>query len=909
MEPSEKSTVRAKSPIRESTKGVIIRENNAYGKVREMTKRPTKKSRTLSVYSNLAQKRRTKKDKGARRHAEYLASLPKHPFKRVLHRLHPKRVAAYWFSKRGAIMALKLLGVMMLIGILVIGGVFAYYRKDLDAIRPGKIADRVQTTVSKYYDRNDVLLWEDKGQGNYRLTVPDDQISKYMKQATVAIEDKAFYKHDGISFTGILRSAFNNAGGGEVQGGSTLTQQLVKQVFLADEAHKRGINGIPRKIKEVILAIEVERMYDKGQILNLYLNESPYGGRRNGVESAAKSYFNKSAKDLTIAESALLAAIPNQPGLYDPYNTAGNPYLIERQHKVIDEMVALDYITQEQADTAKKVPIIDSIQPLSDQLKDIKAPHFVLMVRQELERELGKSIVGRGGLTVKTTLDYRIQQKLEKSTADLFATSIDEYAGFSNASSVVEDTKTGQIVALTGSRDFNYPGFGQDNATRAFIQPGSTIKPFVYAQLFTDHGEEKPNFGSGSILADDSSMTEIYGAPLKNWDDRYMGAVDVRKSLALSRNVPAVKAMYISGIQPTWDLIRAMGNGKYCTQGPDAQAGLSSAIGGCGTRQIDHTNAYATLARMGTYRPQTSILEVRNSQDEVLNKYKDQSKDVLDPQIAYILADMLNDPNARAGLHGNYTYGIDIPGVKTATKTGTSDKDGKPKDLWVASYSPALTMTTWVGNPDARVLTNANSAIPAPIIGDVMGYAHTEIYAKEGLWKTGDWFTQPKGVQNIRGELYPSWYNQRKSQSQTTQVFDRVSKKKATDCTPDGARIEIAVSVYTDPVTERKILLAPDGYKANEDDDAHKCGDAKPTVTLGPSTNGKEITVNYTQGRYPIKNIVVTVGSKQIANLAVSGSGSTTIPNTVDSKDPYTVSATITDEGYYTGSGSAKWSD
>lgn len=872
-----------------------------------MIKRSTKKSRALSVYSNLSQKRRNKKDKGTRRHAEYLASLPKHPLKRTLYRLHPKRVAAFWFSKKGGILALKLFGVMVLIGILVLGGVFAYYRKDLDAIRPGKIADRVQTTVSKYYDRNGVLLWEDKGEGNYRLTVPDADISPYMKQATVAIEDKDFYNHDGISLTGIVRSAFNNAGGGDVQGGSTLTQQLVKQVFLADEAHKRGLNGIPRKIKEVILAIEVERMYDKKQILNLYLNESPYGGRRNGVESAAKTYFNKSAKQLNLAESALLAAIPNQPGLYDPYNTAGNQFLIERQHKVLNAMVDMNYVTQKEADAAKKQPIIDKIQPLSDQLTDIKAPHFVLMVREELERELGKSIVGRGGLTIKTSLDYRVQKKLEESTKKLFASSIDEYAGFSNSSSVVEDNKTGQIIAMSGSRDFNYPGFGQDNAARAFIQPGSTIKPFVYAELFSNHGAEKPNFGSGSILADDNSMTQIYGAPLRNWDGRYMGSINVRRSLALSRNVPAVKAMYINGIQPTWDLIRAMGNKKYCTQGPDAQAGLSSAIGGCGTRQIDHTTAYATLARMGTYRPQTSVLEVRNSQDEVLKKYKDESKDVLDPQVAYILSDMLADPNARADLHGRYVYGIDVPGVKTATKTGTSDKDGKPKDLWIASYSPALTMTTWVGNPDTRVLTNANSAIPAPIVGDVMGYAHTEIYAKEGAWKSGDWFSQPKGIQNIGGELYPSWYNQNQMRNQTKQVFDRVSKKKATDCTPNGARIEIVVSIVTDPVTKRKITLAPDGYNSFEEDDAHKCGDAEPTVTLSPSGNGKRITVNYTSGRFPLKNIIVRVGSQEIANLSVSGSGSSTIPNTADFNKAYTATATITDEGYYTGSGSASW--
>jgi penicillin-binding protein 1A len=261
-----------------------------------VAKKPNK-SRNMSVYSNLTHKRKTKKDAEARKKAEYLASLPKHPLKRMLYRLHPKRVLGYWFSKKGAFMALKVIGVAILMVILAVGALFAYYRKDLDAIRPGELAKRVQTTVTKYYDRNDNLLWEDKGDSNYKIVIEGNSISKYMKQATIAIEDKDFYKHGGVSPTGIFRSLVNNANGGSTQGGSTLTQQLVKQVFFADQAQERGVAGIPRKIKEMILAIEVERMYNKDQILDLYLNESPYGGRRNGVESGAQTYFGKSSKD------------------------------------------------------------------------------------------------------------------------------------------------------------------------------------------------------------------------------------------------------------------------------------------------------------------------------------------------------------------------------------------------------------------------------------------------------------------------------------------------------------------------------------------------------------------------------------------------------------------------------------
>lgn len=865
-------------------------------------KKAAKKASALKVYSNLSRKRKTKKDTKAREKAEYLASLPKHPVKRFFYRLHPKRVIKYWFSKRGLFMALKLMGVFILFMVLVVGAVFAYYRKDLDAIRPGKIAERVQSTVTKYYDRNGILLWEDKGEGNYRLTAKSEDISEYMKQATIAIEDKDFYKHGGISVTGIMRSLFNNASGGYTQGGSTLTQQLVKQVFLSEDAHKRGLDGIPRKIKEVILSIEVERMYTKDQILNLYLNESPYGGPRNGVESAAQAYFGKTAKNLNLAESALIASIPNSPPLYNPYNVDGNKALIARQHQVLDNMVEMGYIKQADADAAKKVAILDKVRPEAEQFKDAKAPHFVLMVRSQLERELGKATVGRGGLTVKTTLDYRIQKKLEQAMKRMFDSPIPANAGFVNGAATVEDVKTGQIVGLMGSRDFNYAGFGQDNATTAYIQPGSTIKPLVFAGLFSNHGADGQNFGSGSILADDRGADALYGASLKNWDSGYMGSINLRRSLALSRNIPAVKAMYINGVQPTLNLIRDAGDKSYCTQGVEAQTGLASAIGGCGARQVEHVNAIATLARMGTYKPYSTVLEVKNSQGDTLVKFKDESKQVIDPQAAYIVSDILSDDNARAGLYGRNYYGLVVPGVRTAVKTGTSDLGGYPKDIWNVSYSPSLAMAVWLGNPDTRVLLNGNSSIPAQIIGDVMEYAHKEVYAKDGRWKSGDWFKQPDGIQRINGELYPSYYNKNQAQSKTKMVFDRVSRKRASSCTPDAAKIEIDVLSYSDPITKKKVHMATDGYDPNKTDDSHKCGDAQPSITV--SAHNSSIDVSYIKGRFALKNVIVKVNGQDIANFSVSSSGSRTIAVPSSAGSDYTVTATITDEGYYTASAS-----
>lgn len=855
-------------------------------------------NKKISLYSNLSQKRKVKKDAEARRRAEYLATLPKHPVKRLFYLLHPKRFWAYWFSKRGMVMALKITGVVVLLLGLFVGGLFAYFRKDLDQIRPGEIDKRVQTTVTTYLDRNGNVLWEDKGDGNYKFVVKSEDLGENLKKATVAIEDRDFFKHSGVSVSGTVRAAVNNFTGGSTQGGSTLTQQLVKQVFFADEASDRGLGGVPRKIKELILAIEIERMYDKDQILTLYLNESPYGGRRNGAESGAQTYFGKSAKELNIEEAALLAAIPNNPSLYDPYNVDGHEALISRQHRVLKDMLEVGYINKAQYDAAIAVPILDKILPQTNQYQNIKAPHFVQMVRSQLEKELGTATVGRGGLTVKTTLDIRIQNKLEESMNNMFGSYVPAWAGFSNGAATVEDTQTGQIVALMGSRGFDYEGFGQDNAATAYIQPGSTVKGLVYAQLFQQKPEGQRNYGSGSILVDER-IDSIYGGQLQNADRTYKGSVSIRTSLATSRNVPAVKAMYISGIEPTLKEIRDMGGASYCTVGSDKQAGLASAIGGCGIKQVDLVNAYASLARMGAYKPQTAVLEVKNSSGEVLKKWSDtKAKQIIDPQSAYVVTDILTDASASASL-GNYPA-KNIPGVKTATKTGTSDKGGNAKDLWMMSYSPALTMGVWLGNPDTTILKKGTSSIGSPIIASVMEYAHKEIYAKEGKWKSGDWYTQPAGIQRIGKEVYPSWWNKTQGQTNFKLTFDKLSRKKASDCTPEGAKIVADVLKTTDPVTKKDSFAnVPDGYNSNATDDRHNCSDVQPSIS-GVSVTGNSATFTVMSGTFPVAISGITVTSNGTPLGVSSAGGNKYQVNGVSGP----INITVIDEGYYTATAS-----
>ncbi len=869
--------------------------------VRNTQKTTRKPTKAHAVYSNLSQKRKVKKDTAARKKAEHRATLPKHPVKRFMHRMHPTRLRKYWFSKEGGKMALKIIGISALVMILFVGGLFAYFRKDLDQIRPGEIDKRVQSTVTEYYDRNNVLLWADKGDSNYRLVAKSEDISQYLKDATVAIEDRNFRNHSGLSVVGTMRAAINNFTGGSTQGGSTLTQQLVKQVFLSEESGNRGLGGIPRKIKELILAVEIERMYNKDQILTLYLNESPYGGRRNGAASGAQTYFDKTPKNLTIAEAALLAAIPQNPAVFDPYNIPGREGLIKRQHHVLQAMKEEGYITQQEYDTAIAVPILDSIKPQGSQYEGIKAPHFVQMVRAELESQLGKSVVGRGGLKVKTTLDSRIQEKLEQSMTDMFASTTPNWAGFSNGAATVADTKTGQIVALVGSRDFSYEGFGQDNAATAYIQPGSSIKPLVFTQLFQEKPEGQQNYGSGTILVDEP-IDSIYGAKLQNADRKYAGNVTIRTSLATSRNVPAVKAMNISGVEPTIKEIRDLGAKSYCTVGADRTAGLASAIGGCGVTQVDLVNAYSSIARGGVYKKQISILEVKNNSGETIKKWEDTpGKRIIDEQSAYITTDILSDQAASAAL-GNYAAKR-IPGVKTATKTGTSDKGGFAKDLWMFSYSPALTMGVWLGNPDTTILKNGTSSIGSPIIASVMEYAHKEVYGPEGKWKSTDWYTQPEGIKREGKEIYPSWWNKNQGKSNAKLIFDRVSKKLATDCTPEGAREELDVIKSKDPVTKKDIYSnVPSGYDYKEKDDAHSCGDARPSASIQVTGSSGDwtITVNTVAGKFSIdpSGVKLTVNGTPIT-LTRSGNQYTGKYTGTDTPAGSAV-VSIIDTGYYT---------
>ena len=859
---------------KKNTETILPSERRRADKTKTSNKATRKSAKSnLSLYSSLSHRRRAKKEAAARRRAEDLATLPKEPVKRFFARLHPKRVFKWWFSWRGQKAILKFLAACCLIVIIFIGGLFLYYKKDLDEIRLDEMT--ISETVNTYLDRNGVVLWQDTGSEDYRLVVDKEEISPYMYQATVAIEDKNFYNHMGVDFTALIRATFSTLSGHGVQGGSTLTQQLIKQVYFSDEAQSEDRGGLQRKIKELILAIELERMYSKDEILTMYLNQSPYGGRRNGVESAAKTYFGKSAKDLTLAESALLAAIPNNPGVLNPYNTYGNEMLVERQHKVLDDMVSMEYITEEEAAAAKEVAILDAILPESSQYANALAPHFVLEVRSQLEEKYGISTMRAGGWTITTTLDYRAQQIAE----DAMQVGIDQMYknGSDNAALVSVDVETSQVIAMVGSADFTNPIYGEQNVTTdSLVEPGSSIKPILdYAPLFMQR--EGINYGPGSILRDEN-IDSIYCAgykgtcALRNYTRRFYGNITIRYSLAQSLNIGAVKALYINGIDNSLEIAHALGDQSYC-EGRESY-GLSIAIGsGCGVKMVEHANAYASLARGGSYKELAYVLEVKNSSGEIIESWTDsEAVRVVDEQVAYMLSSILSDRSSR---YWN-NEGFVVPDVWTATKTGTTTTTNNTaaKDSVFESYSTAISTFIWNGNHDGSGLTSDTHDIARLIAGEYMERVHKEVYEPEGKWHYGDEPAKPAGIQTLtvngHTDIWPSWFNKDKNSgvAKETLTFNRYNHLLASECTPEEYKIEVEVTKVTDPMTGEDTYSVPEPYDREASD---PCNYTPPTLAL--STSGQNIVATIRLGSYDIAGYTLYIDDVEQSGISLSASG------------------------------------
>lgn len=600
----------------------------------------------------------------------------------------------------------KFILITTVIGLVFIFGIFLFYAKDLP--QPGRLTDRQLTLSTRIFDRNNDLLFDIYGSQN-RTYVPLSDVSKDLQNATIAIEDKEFYKHEGFSLLGYARVVRDVIVYHRFTGGSTLTQQLIKNVFLSPE------RTLPRKIKEFILAIQVESRYDKNEILELYLNEAPYGGTAWGVETASELYFDKKAKDLTLVESAILAGFPQRPSYYSPYGPDPKAYLV-RTASVLRRMREDGYISKDQEEKAKKEA--ENIV-FKEKSQSLRAPHFVFYVKNLLVEQFGFSeeVVEQGGLQVTTTLDYDLQEKAEGIVKEEVEKA--KGAKISNGAAMVLDSKTGEILAMVGSKDYfaqeeedGVSGYKFNVVTQGLRQPGSSIKPVTYATAL------KKGYTAATLLMDTPTVFPVVGQedyiPV-NYDGKFHGPLQMRFALGSSINLPAVKMIAKVGIK---DMLTTANDLGLVTLAPTAdnlrRFGLSLTLGGGEVHLIDLVSSYAAFANGGYKVEPVAVLKVTDAKGKTIFENKQSSKkQVLDPGIAFIVSHMLLDNNARL-----ITFGVNnllnVPGRTVAAKTGTTDDK---RDNWTVGWTPSFVVGSWVGNNDNSPMTNVASGVTgaAPI--------------------------------------------------------------------------------------------------------------------------------------------------------------------------------------------------
>lgn len=853
-------------------------------------------------------------------------------FQRFFTSFKPKNFKAYWLSRAGLVRLAKIAGA----GVLFIFLVFLWYAKDLPS--PSKINSKLGLTTT-FYARDAIdaqgnvdythatKLYEVHGDEN-RIVIDFNQMPADLKNATVAIEDRNFYKHGAFSFVGYLRAAFIDiTTHSRSQGGSTITQQYVKNALLSND------QSFSRKIKELILSIEIGQFYSKQDILKLYLNEIPYGNGAYGIEAACRTYFSdKYGKDncaqhLTLSESALLAAIPNAPSFYSPYGQ-NREALIDRQHLILDKMAQQKYISQSTADGAKwTLAQLDTTGTSYDINKTpsffsaVTAPNFVYTLQDQLEQKYGTAEVEQGGLKVITTLDPNLQKCAElaiynpgndncqpdgktdvnpnRNNANY--TNLTRSKG-SNAALVAANPNNGQVLAMVGSYSF---ADSQVNVATSPRQPGSSFKPYVYATLFSKNINANCNsntascatYGAGSILNDTITEADSFDP---NYHPRDFGGsaevggpVTIRTALDGSLNIPAVQALSLAGVSNS--IATAHSLGITTLNNPASSYGLSLVLGSGEVTLADHVNAYESFANGGFHYAPSMVLKIYDDKNKVIedNTKPSTPKKVLDPQVAYLINNILSDANARAyvfgtelNVNGHSVGGQAAQGV--AVKTGTTEHYN---DAWTMGYTPSIVAGVWAGNNDNSPMTSQAADIAAPFWKGFMNAALTG--------KAVETFPKPSGLQYLTNgggalqskytsDYFPKWYKQPKLNYVT---IDKVSGKLATDCTPDLAK-------------EQELDT---GITAT--DDAHSCDDIKPLANIVGLSNSSpgNFSVEVTLGTFGTTKPGIGTAQLQvysddqiISTQTVSGSGTYSVPYN-PSAGSHTVKAVITDTGLYQG--------
>lgn len=618
-------------------------------------------------------------------------------------------------------------------GVVFVGILFAWYAKDLP--RPDKVS-RVEGLSTVILDRNGETVY-DIFENENRIPVKFEDIPKSLKDATIAVEDKDFYKHKGLSTTGVLRALVNIFIFHNLQGGSTLTQQLVKNALLSQE------RTLPRKMKEAILAIQIERKYTKDQILQMYLNEIPYGGTAAGVEAAASYYFAKHAKDMTVPECVILAGLPQSPSNYSPFGDDPKAYIARTQH-VLRRMREDSYITAQQETDLKKA--IETVKFASGSA-GLNAPHFVAYVKEQLIAKFGQKTVDAGGLRVTTTLDLKLQkeaQKIVKEEVEKVKT-----LKVSNGAAIVIDPKTGEILAMVGSKDYeatDASGLKFNVVTQGLRQPGSTMKPISYAAAF------KKGYTASTLLLDVDTKYPS-GDPAKpeynpkNYDGKYRGPMQLRFALGNSINTIAVKVIALVGIK---EVLRTAYDMGITTLAPTnenvSRFGLSLTLGGGEVKLIDITSAFGVLGTGGMRQEPVSILKVEDTKGKVLFEHKSvAARRVLPADVSYLVSNILSDNTARKDTFGERSYLV-LAGKTVAVKTGTTDDK---RDNWTIGYTPSFVVGVWVGNNDNSPM---NPALASGITGAAPIWSRLMKEALTG--KPDEPFTRPDNIIEMDVDSY-----------------------------------------------------------------------------------------------------------------------------------------------------------
>ena len=638
-----------------------------------------------------------------------------------------------------------------------------------------EFGSRKVSESTKIYDRTGTILLYDLHKGARRTIVPYSEMSLNVKNAAVAIEDSEFWQHSGIRITAIFRAVFTNLFQGNLlggQGGSTITQQVVKNSLLTNE------KKVSRKLKEWLLALRIEKTLDKETILSLYLNEIPYGGTVYGIGEASQTFFGKNPRDLSLAEAAYLAALPNAPTYYSPYGNHRDK-LEERKNLVLRRMQEVGFITKEEHDAAKKEEV--TFKPSSE--TGILAPHFVMYIRQYLEEKYGREALEQEGFKVITTLDYDLQ-KLAEDIVKKYAFLNKEKFDAENAALSAIDPKTGQILVMVGSRDyFDKEIDGNFNVSVAYRQPGSAFKPFVYAEAI------KKGYTPETVVFDlpteFSTECNPDGTPIlpqnedkcykpENYDGNYRGPISLRDALAQSVNVPAIQVLYLAGLRDSLRLAKDMG---ITTLADTDRYGLTLVLGGGEVKLLDLTSAYGVFAAEGVRREPTGVLRIETKDGKIVEGWKNTYEQVLEPEITRTISDMLSDNKARTPAFGA-TSPLYFPGRDVAAKTGTTNDF---RDAWIVGYAPNLVVGAWAGNNDNRQMHKVAAYIVAPLWNEFMKEALKRIPVES--------FSKPaeKDTSSLPPVLRGIWQGNR------TYFVDKWSGKLATEFTPPEFRVERAV--------------------------------------------------------------------------------------------------------------------